>query len=380
MFRTPLLPIAPVPAPASVKPLQEKPGRRWAHLPRSRLRRLLFLGVYLVFCATLVYAGEKLFWNIYAGVPFGATADIWDQYYPIVRTSGVHDVHPRHSDDRFDVLLLGGSALTVGWGNIESLLADKLREELNDRFRIFNLAFPAHSSRDSVLKYSRLPREQFELVVVYDGFNDVRLNCVPRDQFRDDYTHVAWYRAMQQQFKTGSTKFPNEIVKEMFKTMPLGSIDNAFIDEGRDIKTEKPFLLNIETIVETAAKRGDKVLLLTYAYDVPADYTSERFGQGAMAYGRRPDHGTGLGVDSWGRPANVVAAVDIHNAVLRRITREHSNVLLVDEQELIPKQQNLFLDPCHLTDEGCRQFVDNLWPAVAKRIADWKAARARTAR
>jgi len=165
----------------------------------------------------------------------------------------------------------------------------------------------------------------------------------------------------------------------MFKTMPLGSIDGAFIDEGRDIKTEKPFLMNIESIVEMAATRGDRVLLLTYAYDIPADYTSERFAQGAMAYGRR-SAGTSLGVDSWGRPAHVVAAVDAHNSVLRRIAKEHSNVILVDEHELMPKQQNLFLDPCHMTDDGCRRFVDNLWPAVATRIADWRATRVRTAR
>jgi hypothetical protein len=323
----------------------------------------------------LVYAGEKLFWKFYAGVPFGRTAEIWDQYYPMVGKSGLKDAHPRHDDDRFDVLLLGGSAITPGWGIVEELLIEKLRQELGDRFRLFNFARPAHTSRDSVLKYSRLADEQFELVVVYDGFNDVRLNCVPRDQFRDDYTHVAWYRGMQRQLETGSTKFPMEIVKEMIKTMPLGAIDPAQVDEGGDIKTVRPFRRNIETIVSEAGPRGDPVLLLTYAYDIPADYTSERFAQGVLAYGKRPGS-TPLGADTWGRPANVVAAVEGHNSVLRLIAGENPQVLFVDEQELMPKQQRLFLDPCHLTDEGCRRFVDNLWPAFAQRIADWKASRA----
>src|SRR5258708_26275616 len=93
---TPLSPNAP----AIAQPALATRGRRWAHLPRGRWRRFLFLGVYLLFCATLVYAGEKLFWRLYAGVPFSVTADIWDQYYPVLRTSRVQDAHPRHSDDR----------------------------------------------------------------------------------------------------------------------------------------------------------------------------------------------------------------------------------------------------------------------------------------
>lgn len=357
------------------RPASAKRERRWAHLPRSRPRRLLFLCVYLLFCATLVYAGEKLFWKLYAGVPFGATAEIWDQYYPMLRKSELKEVHPQHTDDHFDVLLLGGSALDPGWGIIADVLTDKLREELGDRFRLFNFARPAQTSRDSVLKYSRLADEQFELVVVYDGFNDVRLNCVRRDQFRDDYTHVAWYRGMQQQLETGSTKFPMEVVREMIRTMPLGAIDPALIDEGRDIKTVNPFRRNIETIVTDAATRGDRLLLLTYAYDIPADYTSERFAQGELAYGKRPGS-TPLGADTWGKPAHVVAAASAHNDVLRQLADEHSEVLFVDEQAMLPKQQRLFLDPCHLTDDGCRRFVDNLWPGVAQRMADWKAAQA----
>jgi hypothetical protein len=236
---------------------------------------------------------------------------------------------------------------------VEQELTSRLRKELGDRFRIFNLSFPAHTSRDSVLKYSRLAEEQFELVVVYDGFNDVRLNCVPRDQFRDDYTHVAWYRALQQQLETGSTRFPFEVAREMFKTMPLGAIDAALIDEGADIKTERPFRQNIEAIVALAATRGDRLLLLTYAYDIPGDYTAERFAQGELGYGKRAGS-TPLSAEMWGHPANVIATIDAHNAVLRLVAEANSGVLFVDQQELIPTQQRLFLDPCHLSDEGCR--------------------------
>ena len=72
-------------------------------------------------------------------------------------------MHPRHDDDRFDVLLLGGSALDPDWGSIESRLAEKLRADLGDRCRVYNLARPGHTSRDSLLKYRQLEKEEFDL-------------------------------------------------------------------------------------------------------------------------------------------------------------------------------------------------------------------------
>lgn len=375
----PLSPLDPtVSATPSATSGPPRTARCWVHLPRNRWRRILFLALYLSFCVALLYAGEKLFWKLYAGVPFGVTAEIWDQFYPVVRTSGVKDVHPRHDDDRFDVLLLGASAMDPGWGIVNELLAGKLREELGDRFRSFNFARPAHTSRDSLLKYSLLGNEQFDLVIVYDGFNDARLNCASQVEFRDDYSHTAWYRAMNRQLETGSLSFPSEVVKEMIQTMPLGAIDQKNAEEGRDIKTAVPFRHNIETIVETAALRGDRILLLTYAYDIPAGYTPELFASHSLAYGERVG-GTAIGANGWGQPAYVAAAVDAHNAVIRELAAKHDEALFVDQQELIPKQQRLFVDSCHFTDAGCRRFVDNLWPVVAQRIAEWKAARLRRA-
>jgi hypothetical protein len=206
---------------------------------------------------------------------------------------------------------------------------------------------------------------------VYDGFNDARLNCASRAEFRDDYSHTAWYRAMNEQLETGSLTFPREVVKEMFQTMPLGAIDQKKVEEGRDIKTAKPFRHNIETIVETAATRGDPILLLTYAYDIPEGYSPELFASHNLAYGDRAG-GTPLGVSGWGKAAYVAAAVDAHNAVIRELASWNDEALFVDQQELIPKQQRLFLDSCHFTDAGCRRFVANLWPVVAKRVAEWR--------
>src|SRR5258707_744797 len=61
----------------------------------------------------------------------------------------------------------------------------------------------AGSSRDSLIKYLQLGDDQFELVIVYDGINDVRMNCCPREQFRDDYSHCSWYYEIQKLIDAG---------------------------------------------------------------------------------------------------------------------------------------------------------------------------------
>ena len=59
----------------------------------------------------------------------------------------------------------------------------ELREQLaylgQRNVRIFNLAMPAHTSRDSWLKYAALRDARFDLVIFYHGINEARVNNAP---------------------------------------------------------------------------------------------------------------------------------------------------------------------------------------------------------
>lgn len=352
-------------------------GSRWLHLPRSRGRKLLFLATYLLFCWGVVVAGSKLFWKFRAGVPLDETPLIWDCYYPEIRQSEVETIHPRHGDDRFDVLLLGGSVLEPSWGDVEPCLTGKLRAELGDGFRLFNLGHSAHTSRDSLLKYAKLSAEQFELVIVYDGINDVRMNCCPRQLFRDDYTHCAWYRAIEKRLRSGRMSLPAGPLEQaslMKETVAFDPSNAALLDEGRDIKTVGPLRGNHEEILRAAAARKDTVLLMTFAYDIPGDYTQERFKSHALDYSYRPD-GRSCGAEMWGHPGDVAASIAAQNEAIRLLAGAHPEVLFVDQRKLMPEEGRLFVDPCHLSEEGSRRFVENLWPAVKRRLEAWQAAR-----
>jgi hypothetical protein len=39
-------------------------------------------------------------------------------------------------------------------------------------------------------------------------------------------------------------------------------------------------------------------------------------------------------------------------------------VLWVDQDAQLPHDREHFIDPCHLTPQGCERFVQNLWPVV----------------
>ncbi len=362
-------PPTPNPTPPVAKHASFRPRRWWLHLPQNRRRRLLFVGIYLLFCWCVAFLGIKSFWSFYAGVPLGQSARPLDFFYGEVRRSKVKELHPRHDDDHFDVLLLGGSVLTPAWGNVEQSLSEKLREVEGTRFRVFNLAYPAHTSRDSLIKYSLVADEQFDLVLVYDGINDVRMNCCPPEEFRDDYSHCSWYREVAEAIDADGISLPFRLTGELAlvsRTLYLQTIDSHLMEFGREIKTVRALRQNHEGIIGAAAIRGDPVLLMTFAYDIPLDSADEQLADRGIEHFQRGR------LTPWGKAEYVAAALDAQNAAIRDLAAEHPEVLFVDERKLMPERWGLFIDPCHLSEEGSRRFVENLWPAVARQLADWQ--------
>lgn len=346
-----------------------KPGRL-VHWPRSTQRRILFVGCYLAFVAAVLWAGSRLYWSWKLGVSLTGTIQVWDHYYPELRTSGVLSAKIQRDDEFLDVVMLGASTLERSWGDIESLLKAGLEREFGDRVRVFNLAKVAHTSRDSALKFSRIADKPFDLVLIYDGFNDCRMNNCPREMFRDDYTHCGWYQALEKRRQAGSVNLPFELLGDLGQAIGIGPPQENFIQYGSDLKTPGPFRRNLEEILTAAKKHDSLVLLQTFAYHIPAGYSDAKFKRGELDYSlQRGDRRCPL--EMWGRAPNVVKCVDAHNRGVHELALIHpQHTVFVDQHELIPHDGDHFVDACHLTDQGCRQFVDNLLPAVVKRLRE----------
>lgn len=308
------------------------------------------------------------FWRIGYAVPFNDPGLILYSYYPELRT--VDRLKPSRRDEYFDILLLGGSPLDLGWGTIPHELREQLALAGFQNVRIFNLAKPSHTSRDSMLKYAALDESRFELVVIYHGINESRANNAPPELFRQDYSHYSWYEVVNDlahYHKKTSCALPYTLRHVGIRVRQILNKDRYVLKEaprkewekyGSEIKSAMPFAKNLQDILQIAKTRNDKVILMTFATHIPSDYTDEGFTKKNLDYLTHR-----LPIKLWGAPENVRKAVTTHNDIVRRIAN-NGEILFVDQAKLMEKSYRIFNDACHFTSYGSSVFVRNLLKVV----------------
>jgi len=343
--------------------------------PRRTLR-LGFVLLYLLLILLSLELASRLFWTIHHGVSF-LSPNLFYAFYPELEPAARS---ADDSDDAIDILLLGGSVFHEDFSTVPSVLRRRLEAKTGRRVRIRNLARPAHTSRDSSLKYDLLNDEKFDLVLFYHGINEARANNVPPAMFRDDYSHYSWYANIQRLQAHRESRYlvlPYtltylwSVVAEGIGFTRHVSIQKPrpeWLVYGREVKTERSFRMNLEHVLERAAIRGEPVLLMTFATYVPPDYTHRSFIRKELDYSAHS-----LPIELWGVPAQVQDAVQKHNAVVRELAREHGT-LFVDQDRLIPKTGANFNDICHLTPLGGREFVENIEGIVLDQLAGVESA------
>ena len=107
--------------------------------------------------------------------------------------------------------------------------------------------------------------------------------------------------------------------------------------------------------MELAKGKRERVVLMSFAIHIPADYTPEKFRRRELDYGKHL-----LPVEIWGNPLAVRKGVALHNNVIRGLAIDEDAVLYVEQDGLIPKNGDHFDDVCHLTERGSLQFVTNI--------------------
>ena len=346
---------------------------------RTRLRKsLLWLRKPLLFLVMFLITGELASRAILMirKSPFWSRESVLYSFYPELRTSGVEDAAKSKTDDTFDVLILGGSTVSTSFGNVGSQLEAGLRQRLGRPVRVFNLAASAQNSRDSLLKYRRLARQHFDLVVVYDGINDTRMNNAPPGEFRDDYSHCIWYKHLnnlekhpfvhQAALPFALSYVGNQLAWKLGWSwyVPARDASADCLEYGKNIRTTEPFRNHLTEIVTSAKQQGARVVLMTFSYHIPADYSLEGYWAKRLDYAN--DLASGCPVELWGKPEYTLRALEQHNQVLRDLAAQHPEVVLVDQQKLLPRTGKCFRDCCHFTEEGCTLFTRNILAALGK--------------
>ena len=331
---------------------------RW----RSRFIRFLLL---VLLCAVSAEVAARAFWRLRYRVPFGNPGRILYAYYPELKR--VDRERPTRGNAFYDILFLGASTLHKNWGQVEQNLLEQLAYNGHRNVRIFNLAEPAHTSRDSWLKYTALGEARFELVVFYDGINEARANNAPPEIFREDYAHYSWYKIVNTLASYhGTTSFAlpytlrylaigmqYALTKDRY--VPKHGPREEWVRYGRVPRSAVSFKHNLGAILDLASRRGDRVLLMTFATYVPEDYSLEAFKAKRLDYGL---HLTPLEI--WGTREHVLETVAVHNEIVRSLAAQHAGVLFVDQAKLMAGVPRYFDDPCHFTAVGSSKFVEYL--------------------
>lgn len=348
---------------------------------RRRLRRY-FIGIYILFLLILGELGARAYWTTVEKVPFTRTGNIWYRFWPEMRDSGADQRQIQRDDATYDVLLLGGSVIHHDFGDIGENLEKQLAQALDRPVKVYNLGNVARTTRDSYWKYKSLTWQKFDRVVVYHGINDSRMNNCPETMFRDDYSHCSWYhwiKKLKKHREVAWTALPytvDYLVIDALDGLKMGFYvprhgpRESWLDEGAQVKTERTFRKNMEGIAALSRQRGDKLTVCTFATYLPVNYTEELFNAHALDYAAHS-----LPVSIWGKPANVVRAVDIHNQQIRAMVERHPEITLVDMESAIPDAGKYYNDICHLAQPGCDRFVETLVQAMMREEHQQLAAR-----
>lgn len=287
-------------------------------------------------------------------------------------------------EGEYRILALGASAFVTRSfpPEFQRLLNESLFfAERGLRARVVSTGVPAHMSHDSLWKYRYWYRGyDFDLVIYYHGINDARANAYPRQEFREDYTQLPYYRQFVPAFEwierhpLLSRSFVATLIArsgyrlavifapDFQREAPYNHPDNdGWLGEALEVKTAPVFERNLEELLALARERGQRVLLLTYAHYLPEDYSNERFLAQETDYTFMPES---VATEVWGWKDAVVAAIEEHNEAVRRVAARHPEALFFDMARHIPKGKAWFIDICHWTDEGRASFTEGVLQAL----------------
>ncbi len=366
--------------------------------PRRR-HRAWFLGLTLPVALVLLAEAIGRLWLVYIqGMPAGRPDALALAYYPELRPAWVTPIAP--DDGHFDLLILAGSVFFDYYGGPAMHLRTALEAQGTLNARVWNMAWPAHGSRDSLTKYRWLGHKRFDAVLVYHGINELRANNVPADRFRPDYSHMAWYAEVNRVAGRPLAASLSWLALPRLAGWTWAGVDQLLrppvvavdgipspqaMADGGEIKTRASFTSNLQEIAALAQERGEPLLVSTFAYYLDPAYSKEALlhDQGLsearvqprtarpLDTARQLSYAAPLYADFaqpneiWGRTEHLLAGLAAHNQAVRGLA-EQMKLGLVDGEAAVPKSADQFIDLCHLAPAGVGSLTRALAPAILK--------------
>ncbi|MBN1269867.1 MAG: SGNH/GDSL hydrolase family protein [Kiritimatiellae bacterium] len=332
-------------------------------------KRVGLVLAYVLFLVVLLETASRAYLCMKQGARFWNPGAVVYKFYPELLEAVRTPMGP--DDGRLDILLLGASVLDPEYGDIARRLENELRAALGRDVRIYNMGRSSHTSRDIYYDYLALRQKPFDLVVFYEGINDLRLNNCSPSFFKPDYSHDLWHAAVNLFHRHAGIcwfTLPYTLDYVVLRLRERLGVDHylpgtrlgpEWLAQGADNKVAATYRQNVSRLLDISRDKGERVLLVSYVCHMPPGYT-----QGAFL-GRRLDYVDYiLPVEFWGLPEVIAAGIEMNNRTLEELASSYPLATFWDQAALMPGEGRYFDDICHLSDEGCRVFVDNLLPVV----------------
>ena len=230
------------------------------------------------------------------------------------------------------------------------------------RIEVLGAALRSHTSASSLIKYRALRKYDFDLVLIYHGINDLLANNIAAQDYRSDYRHLdPWYRrgpvldhsllARRLYNAVNALQYPSTI-------RISGSYPAANTENGADFAAAADFEHNLRLLTTEIRADGAEPLLMSFAYNIPEDYSRDGFEQGLLGY-VNPTRYDACPIELWGSPGYVRQGLDLHNQAIRRIV-DDLQPHFIDQKRLLGEDLVLFGDICHLNEAGTDRFIANI--------------------
>lgn len=322
----------------------------------------------LILIEIILRLGFSIIWD----TPFLKPHEVIYHYYPIVKS--IKEKHATTSSSTHKVLVLSCSTLHKEWGNFNEQLAQDLNAtkesgkiSLADSFTVFTAAGIGFSSADNFNCYRLLSDLKFDIVVYYGGINDARFNNCPPSVFKENYGHIKWNNEINCILRHPEIDF---VVLPFFLDytyqLIVESCDkNNFIPSfyskrknwwkyGSSLKSLNVFKRNIESIETLSNKKKEALLLVSYCYYLPKDYSLEKFKKRELNYDFQQNSRE---TEIWGEPTNVTHFLDSSNSILQKTCNAQCYYLALPNISINPK---FFADICHFSPSGLSAFCKQL--------------------
>jgi lysophospholipase L1-like esterase len=253
------------------------------------------------------------------------------------------------------VLTLGGSALFNR--RFTERLRARLAAEAPGRIEILGAALRAHTSRSSLLKWRLLRDRDFDVVILYEGINDLYANHVDPALYREDYAHLgAWYvRGPMLDRSVIGRRVYNDLLHR-----PAAGRGTA--SGFRSIETLRA---NLRELVGSIRAHGGEPVLSTTAWAIPADYDRERFLRGELGYAN-PERHDDQPVERWGPAPWVREGLQRTNVAIHELAAE-TGAPLFDAEAALGRDLRWFGDVCHPSEAGVDRLVGALAAFLRER-------------